>query len=163
MPCRAADLIAALGLVPHPEGGHYRRMHASALQVRPAGSERDRAALSAIHFLLAAGEVSRWHRVDADEAWHHAEGDALELFAFDPATQRLERHLLGRFDAATGTTPLVVVPAQYWQAARPLGAYALVGCSVGPGFEFAGFTLLHDAPEVAALLAELAPELAALV
>ena len=163
MHARARELITALGLVAHPEGGHYRRVHASELQVRLAGSGHERAALSAIHFLLAAGEVSRWHRVDADAAWHHAEGDPLELFVLEPASRRLDRHLLGRFDAATGATPLVVVPAHAWQAARPLGAYTLVGCSVGPGFEFAGFALLDDAPEVTALLAERAPELAALV
>ncbi|MCK9539366.1 cupin domain-containing protein [Dokdonella sp.] len=159
---RALQLIANLALAPHPEGGHYRRLHCSAQQVRVADGARDRPAMSAIHYLLAAGEVSRWHRVDADEAWHHAEGEALELFVFDAAADRLDRHVLGRFDPASGATPLVVVPAHAWQAARPLGAWALVGCSVAPAFEFAGFALLDAEPEVAARIAMLAPELGVL-
>lgn len=160
MHARARELIDTLALTPHPEGGHYRRVHASALRVRAEGSERDRAAMTAIHFLLGAGEVSRWHCVDADESWHHAEGDPLELFVFAPATRTLVRHRLGRHDADSATSPLVVVPARHWQAARPLGAYALVGCSVAPGFEFAGFTLLPEAPQIAALIATTAPDLA---
>jgi len=160
MHARASELVALLGLAPHPEGGHYRRVHTSA-STHP-WSGRERSALSAIHYLLAAGETSRWHRVDADESWHHVEGDALELLAFDPATRRLDRHRLGRPDAR-GTSPLVVVPAGTWQAARPRGDYALVGCSVGPAFEFAGFTLLSDVPDVAASLAARHPDLASLL
>lgn len=156
MHARARHLIDALALAPHPEGGHYRRVHTSALTVRHAG--RERAALSAIHFLLAAGEVSRWHRVDADESWHHAEGDALELFVFDADAHLLTRHRLGRHDD-NGTTPLLVVPAGCWQAARPLGDYALVGCSVAPAFEFAGFAMLDAAPAVARLIEAAAPDL----
>jgi len=157
---RARELIDALALLPHPEGGHYRRIYESATRLQVAGG--DRAMLSAIHFLLAAGEISRWHRVDADESWHHTEGDPLELFVFDAATGSLERHLLGRHDGAGGANPLVVVPAHRWQAARPLGAYALIGCSVAPGFEFGGFTLLDEAPQVARSIEAAAPELAAL-
>ena len=160
MHARARELIDALALAPHPEGGHYRRVHASALRVRQVGGDHDRHALTTIHFLLAAGEVSRWHRVDADESWHHAEGDPLDLFVFHPGTHVLTRQRLGRHDRATGTTPIVVVPAHLWQAARPVGAFALVGCSVGPGFEFDGFTMLAQAPEVAAAIAVTAPELA---
>ncbi|HEY0230602.1 MAG TPA: cupin domain-containing protein [Dokdonella sp.] len=157
---RAAELIDALALHAHPEGGHYRRVHESALRLHTAGG--DRAALSAIHYLLAAGEFSRWHRVDADESWHHAEGDPLEIFVFEVETRSLTRHRLGRHDGTEGTNPLVVVPAHHWQAARPLGAYALVGCSVAPGFQFSGFTLLDDAPEVAASIEAADTELAAL-
>jgi predicted cupin superfamily sugar epimerase len=156
---RARELAEILALAPHPEGGRYRRVHTSAQAVHAAG--RARPALSAIHYLLAAGEASRWHRVDADEAWHHVEGDPLELFAFDAAARTLTRHRLGRAGTG-GATPLVVVPAGCWQAARPLGAYALVGCSVAPAFEFAGFALLDAAPEVARLIEAAAPELIAL-
>lgn len=159
MHARARELIAALALAPHPEGGHYRRVHTSALTVGHAG--RERPALSAIHFLLAAGEVSRWHRVDADECWHHAEGDALELFVFDADANALTRHRLGRHDG-NGTSPLIVVPAGCWQAARPLGDYALVSCSVAPAFEFAGFAMLDAAPAVARLIEAAAPELISL-
>jgi len=157
---RARELIDALALLPHPEGGHYRRVYESSVHVRTAG--RERAALSAIHYLLAAGEFSRWHRVDADEGWHHAEGDPLEIFVFDVTATSLTRHRLGRHDDASGTSPLLVVPAHCWQAARPLGAYALVGCSVAPGFEFEGFTLLDQAPQVAEVIRIAHPELATL-
>lgn len=159
MHARTRELVDLLGLAAHPEGGHYRRVHAATLEVTHAG--RPRAALSAIHYLLAAGEISRWHCIDAEEAWHHAEGAPLELYTFDAATRRLVRQRLGAADAQ-GATPLVVVPAGHWQAARPLGNYALVGCSVGPAFEFAGFRLLDTAPQVRALLAACAPDLLAL-
>jgi predicted cupin superfamily sugar epimerase len=159
MHARARELIDALALAPHPEGGHYCRVHTSALTIRHG--DRERPALSAIHFLLAAGEVSRWHRVDADESWHHAEGDALELFVFDADTRALARHRLGRHDDH-GTSPLIVVPAGCWQAARPLGDYALVGCSVAPAFEFAGFAMLDAAPAVARLIEAAAPDLISL-
>ncbi len=153
---RAQELMALLQLAPHPEGGHYRRVHASAFNVTCRA--RQRAALSTIHYLLAAGEISRWHRIDADEAWQHGEGDALELLTFDPQANRLARHRLGRADARD-TRPLCVVPAGCWQAARPLGDYSLVSCSVGPAFEFDGFSLLDDAPDIAAQLRALAPDL----
>lgn len=135
---RAAELVAALDLQPHVEGGHYRRFYTA------AAADGARPALSAIHFLLAAGEVSAWHAVDAEEAWHYAEGDPLELLIYRPAERRLERHRLGPL--AQGGTPACVVPAHAWQAARPLGGYTLVTCTVAPAFEFAGFRLLADEP-----------------
>lgn len=135
---RAAELIAALELQPHVEGGHYRRFYTA------AAAHGERPALSAIHFLLAAGEVSDWHAVDAEEAWHHAEGDALELLIYHPAERRVERHRLGPL--AEGGEPACVVPAHAWQAARPLGQYALATCTVAPAFEFGGFRLLGDEP-----------------
>lgn len=157
MHARAGEIAASLGLEPHPEGGRYRRIHESSLRVR--AGQRERASMTAIHYLLCAGETSRWHRVDADECWHHAEGDALELHVLDPATRTLACHRLGSLDAHTGTQPLVVVPAGHWQAARPLGAYSLVACIVAPGFEFAGFTLLDGAPDIAGMIESLAPHL----
>ncbi|WNL46651.1 cupin domain-containing protein [Dyella sp. BiH032] len=135
---RAAELVAALDLQPHVEGGHYRRFYTA------AAADGARPALSAIHFLLAAGEVSAWHAVDAEEAWHYAEGDPLELLIYRPAERRLERHRLGPL--VQGGTPACVVPAHAWQAARPLGGYTLVTCTVAPAFEFAGFRLLADEP-----------------
>ncbi len=137
-PGRAAELIASLDLQPHVEGGHYRRFYTA------AAAHGERPALSAIHFLLARGEVSDWHAVDAEEAWHHAEGDLLELMIYRPAERRLERHRLGPL--AQGGTPACVVPAHAWQAARPLGEYTLVTCTVAPAFEFGGFRLLDDEP-----------------
>lgn len=129
------QIIAALGLAPHPEGGHYRetwRHVASAADERGAGT--------AIYFLLHAGEESRWHRVDAAEIWHHYTGGPLEIELAAPGAARTERHVLGG-DLERGQRPQLVVPAGVWQRARPLGTFALVGCTVSPAFEFAGFEL----------------------
>ncbi|SFS17371.1 hypothetical protein SAMN05216570_3537 [Dyella sp. OK004] len=147
---RAAELIATLQLQPHVEGGHYRRFHTAAAPdgVRPP--------LSAIHFLLADGEISDWHVVDADEAWHYVEGAPVELLVYHPAEGRLERRRLGSL--ADGGTPAHVVPAHAWQAARPLGDYTLVTCIVAPAFEFAGFRLLDDSDAFAARLRPLLAE-----
>jgi predicted cupin superfamily sugar epimerase len=153
---RAAELIETLRLEPHPEGGRYRRVYTSTSQLVYNGMTRP--ATTAIHYLLCAGEISRWHRIDADEIWQHHEGDALELMLFDAASGRLERHRLGRSDAATETRPLVGVPAGVWQAARPFGDYALVGCGVAPGFDFAGFTLLDADTETLDALAAAMPD-----
>ncbi len=143
-PCAVA-LIRELELEPHPEGGHYRRIHASAAQVSVDG--RARPALTAIRYLLAAGERSQWHRVDADECWHWQRGDALELLQFDAASGRLSATMLG--DAAKGLQSMQIVPAGVWQAARPAGDYALVACTVSPGFVWEGFELLDAGSEIA--------------
>ena len=153
MHTRAAELIETLRLVPHPEGGRFRRAYTSVTQCVHNGASRPMT--TAIHYLLCAGEISRWHRIDADEIWQHHEGDALELMLFDEADGKLERHLLGRADAKG--QPLVGVPAGIWQAARPLGDYALVNCSVAPGFDFAGFTLLDPESDTACRLAAIDP------
>ena len=136
---RAVQLIEQLGLQAHPEGGFYRRVFASSQQL-PGG----RLASSAILFLLPGGAISRWHRVDADELWHFHEGDGLELLiAESPEQLRCER--LGPVMA--DCLPQRAVPAHAWQAARALGDYCLVGCTVAPAFEFAGFRLLSDDPQ----------------
>lgn len=135
---RAAGLIRELQLVAHPEGGHYRRLFTSAQQ-----DGEGRAACSSILFLLTAGEASRWHRVDADELWFFHEGAPLQLLiAESPQVLRSER--LG--PVAAGQMPQHAVPAGAWQAARSLGDYSLVSCSVAPEFHFAGFRLLADDP-----------------
>ena len=132
----ADRLIVALGLAPHPEGGHYRETF------RDPQTIDGRARSTAIYFLLKAGEASRWHRVDAVEMWHWHRGGPVELMVAmgdGPA----ERYIVGP-DIEQGETPQALVPAGAWQAARPLGDFALVGCTVAPGFDFAGFEL---APE----------------
>ena len=161
MHARAAELIETLRLEPHPEGGRFLRVYTSTSQLLHNGALRP--TTTAIHYLLCAGEISRWHRIDADEIWQHHEGDELELMLFDEVAGKLERHRLGRSDKATNTQPLVGVPAGIWQAARPLGDYALVGCSVAPGFDFAGFTLLDPASDIAHRLAAIDPEALTLV
>jgi uncharacterized protein len=148
---RAAQLIASLGLIPHPEGGHYLEVYRSVSRVQPRDGRSERSSLTNIHFLLSAGEISRWHRVRSDEVWHYHEGDALELFIVDSEFKTSERHLLGR--PGDGVTPSCVVPAGMWQAARCTGAYTFVGCTVAPGFEFEDFQMLRDsAADVAALV-----------
>jgi uncharacterized protein len=161
MHARAAELIRTLGLRPHPEGGHYVEVFRSGRRVRPFDRDGERAALTTIYFLLCAGERSRWHRVQADEAWHYHEGDPLELLSAPDPLGAVTRRRLGA--VADHARPVAVVPAGCWQAARPLGAYTLVGCSVAPGFEFADFTLLADASETAAAFRAHHPDLAELV
>lgn len=129
----AEGVIAALGLAPHPEGGHFRETF------RAAPGAGGRGASTAIYFLLRAGEVSRWHRVDADEVWHWYAGARLLLsISADGRTtmqQRLGNDVLG------GERPQAVVPAGAWQSARSTGAWTLVGCTVAPAFDFSGFEL----------------------
>jgi predicted cupin superfamily sugar epimerase len=144
---RAAELIAALKLQPHPEGGHYREIFRSPCAVRPEtpGDGRPtRSALTSIDFLLRRGEFSAWHRVASDEAWHLLEGGPLRLWVMSPAGDRVEAIVL----APVGETraPRHVVPAGAWQAAEPLGDFAYCAATVAPGFEFADFSFLRDAP-----------------
>ncbi len=139
---RARTLIARLGLQPHPEGGWYAEVFRSRDQVAPADRRGDRPGLTTIYFLLTSGQVSRLHRVASDEAWHFYEGDPIELTTCDATEGTVHQTVLGPWDDRV--TPVHVVPAGVWQAARPLGAYALVGCSVGPGFDFTDFALLRD-------------------
>ena len=131
----AVDIIRLLGLQPHPEGGHYRETFRDS---RSADAESGRAASTAIYFLLRAGEVSCWHRVDAAEVWHWYAGAPLMLGIAEGAEKREIR--LGT-DLLAGERPQAVVPARAWQQAQSLGAWTLVGCTVAPGFEFAGFEL----------------------
>jgi predicted cupin superfamily sugar epimerase len=131
----AADIIRLLGLAPHPEGGHFRQTFRDTVEL-----EGGRAASTAIYFLLARGERSHWHRVDAVEVWHHYAGAALELEIAATAQGPVERLTLGP-DLAAGERPQAVVPVHAWQAARSLGDWTLVGCTVAPGFDYSGFEL----------------------
>jgi predicted cupin superfamily sugar epimerase len=125
----ADRLIELLDLKPHPEGGHFRETFRD--------SNVGRSSSTAIYFLLKAGEQSRWHRVDAAEVWHFYRGAPLELRIGK------EVHLLGP-DIDAAQAPQIVVPAGAWQAARSLGDYTLVGCTVAPGFEFDRFEMAPD-------------------
>ncbi len=157
---RVAELIEKLELLPHPEGGYYREIFKSTASVTPEDARDRRPALTAIFFLLTAGEHSRWHRLRSDEIWHFHEGHPLELLTADAELERIEVRTLGGEDTYAS---LDVVPANHWQAARTTGAYSLVGCTVGPGFDFADFRLLADVPEQAARLAERFPKVASLI
>jgi len=129
-----ATIIDRLGLRPHPEGGWY----AETWRAEPRDGQRP--AGSAILYLLAAGERSHWHRVDAAEIWQHSAGDALELRIWAPGDLAVATHRLGG-DIPAGEQSQVVVPEGAWQAARPLGGWALVGCIVVPAFQFDGWEL----------------------
>jgi predicted cupin superfamily sugar epimerase len=130
----AADIIRLLDLKPHPEGGHFRETFRDRRQ-----DEKGRAAFTAIYFLLARGERSHWHRVDAVEIWHWYAGAPLAL-EISQTPARVERVMLG-CDLNAGERPQAAVPAHAWQAAQSLGDWTLVGCTVAPGFEFASFEL----------------------
>lgn len=129
----AEAVIAALGLLPHPEGGHYRETW------RDAPADGARGAGTAIMFLLRAGEVSHWHRVDADEIWIFNAGAPLRL-RLSADGRAIADHRVG-LDLAAGAQPHVVVPRGYWQAAESVGAWTLVTCTVSPAFAFTGFEL----------------------
>ena len=160
---RAAELIATLGLRPHPEGGFYREIFRSATQVTPVDGRGPRAALTTIYFLLPEGAVSRWHQVTSDEVWHLYEGGPLELLELSASGHALVRHRLAPLGSGAEQAPVCTISAGTWQAARPLAGYALVGCTVGPGFDFADFRLLADDPERAAVVREAWPAVAALI
>lgn len=134
----ADQVIALLGLEPHPEGGHFVETYRD-----PVAAPGARSAGTAIYYLLRADEQSAWHRVtDASEVWHWYAGAALELSVAAPDSAP-RTHRLGA-DLAAGERPQAPVPAGHWQSARPCGAWTLVGCTVAPGFEFASFEM---APE----------------
>jgi uncharacterized protein len=137
-PRTAADWIAALALTPHPEGGHYRETYRAAASVpTPAGP---RAASTAIYFLLQAREISALHRIRSDELWHFHAGEALEIVELSEAGSR--EHRLG-LDVGHGESPQVSIPAGVWFGARVAGGagFAVVSCTVAPGFDFADFEL----------------------
>jgi predicted cupin superfamily sugar epimerase len=131
----AADVIRLLDLKPHPEGGHFRET------IRDLHAKPDsRAHSTGIYFLLAAGERSHWHKVDAMEVWHYYAGAALTLEISIDTRGPIERVKLGP-DLAAGERPQAAVPAHAWQAAESQGDWTLVGCTVAPGFDFSGFEL----------------------
>ncbi len=133
MALSAEEIISRLGLQPHPEGGHYRETW------RAEAAPGERAAGTAIYFLLKAGEVSHWHRVDAAEMWHWYAGAPLALSISEDG-QKSKPSILGpAFE--DGQSPQLIVPANAWQSARSLGEWTLVGCTVSPGFEFSGFEM----------------------
>ena len=148
-PLNADEVVRRLGLRPHPEGGFYGETFRSPLRLTlPDGRERN--ASTAIHYLLPAGAWSTWHRVRADEVWHHYDGGALRLYRLGAGEVRLDR-----------LTPQAVVPAGVWQAAEPEGDAVLCGCTVAPGFEFEDFeigtagALVAEFPSEAALIRRL--------
>jgi uncharacterized protein len=131
----AADIVRLLGLDPHPEGGYFRETFRDPRNVSP-----ERAASTAIYFLLGRGERSHWHRVDAAEVWHFYAGAPLRLEIAASPAPRITPMILGP-DLVAGQRPQAVVPAGAWQSAESLGDWTLVGCTVAPGFAFKHFEL----------------------
>jgi predicted cupin superfamily sugar epimerase len=129
----AADIIARLGMQPHPEGGYYVESY------RHVEADGRRGACTAIYFLLPAGQRSHWHRVDAVEIWHWYAGEPLALSVAEPGQP--VRHLTLGHDLTAGQRPQAVVPPGAWQTAESLGGWTLVGCTVAPAFQFDGFEL----------------------
>ena len=127
------NIIETLGLIPHPEGGWYGETW--------RGQEKPRASGSSIYFLLEAHQQSRWHKVDAVEIWHWYAGNPMELHIHDAGITRIE--LLGP-DITTSQRPQLIVPENAWQQSIPINGWVLVGCTVSPGFEFAGFKLAAE-------------------
>jgi hypothetical protein len=135
----ADQIIAHLGLAPHPEGGWYRQTW--------AGDEVPRASGTCIFFLLKQGEASHWHRVDATEIWHFYTGAPVVLSLAATEAGPAIDHVLGP-DLASGALPQIIVSAGHWQAARATEGWALVGCTVSPGFRFDGFELAAPGFEI---------------
>lgn len=144
----------------HPEGGFFVETFRSLHTVDPADGRGPRSALTTILFLLDTGHaqgISRLHRVTSDEVWHHVAGEPLELTI-------LPKNLTTSEQWALDTDhPVRVVPAGWWQAAHTKGPWTLVGCTVGPGFDFADFTLLRDLEDPKARFLEAHPDLSRLV
>jgi predicted cupin superfamily sugar epimerase len=129
----AEEVIRRLDLAPHPEGGHFRETF------RDVDGADGRARSTAIYFLLPAGEVSHWHRVDAVEIWHWYAGGPLALTVSENGHDARSVHLGP--DLLRDQRPQAIVPAHAWQTATSLGRWTLVGCTVAPGFDFAGFEM----------------------
>lgn len=129
----SCDLISALDLRPHPEGGWYRETW------RAKANEGERAAGTAIYYMLEAGDTSHWHRIDAAEIWHWYAGEPL-LLTVSPNGRKTETMLLGP-KVTEGEHPQRIVPAGWWQTAVTVGSYTLAGCTVSPGFEFDRFEI----------------------
>jgi predicted cupin superfamily sugar epimerase len=143
----ASYWIEKYNLLPHPEGGHYIETYRSAESITagalPVRFENgSRAFSTGIYFLLEQNEFSAFHRIKSDEMWHFYAGEALDIFVIHPATARLEVIQLGA-NPEIGETFQAVVPAGTWFASRPAknSIYALVGCTVSPGFDFADFEM----------------------
>ena len=126
------EIIRLLDLQPHPEGGWYRQTF------KDTPVDQDRPNSTAIYYMLQAEERSAWHKIDAVEVWHYYAGAPLRLSISDGHS--VDEHTLGA-DLENGQRPQVVVLRFAWQSAVSMGDFTLVGCTVAPGFEFAGFEL----------------------
>jgi len=135
----AQQIIDELQLQTHPEGGFYKEVYRSDNAVHSTAVAAQRSALTCIYFLLITGQCSRFHQVRHDEVWNFYLGDPLKLIDVKDIDAR--EIILGDYD--NHIISQYVIQADHWQAAEPMGEYALVGCSVAPGFDFNDFTFLN--------------------
>jgi predicted cupin superfamily sugar epimerase len=156
----AARIVERLALKPHPEGGYYREIYRSPSSVRILDRDLERSAGTAVYYLLADSDFSAFNLVQgSDEVWHLYAGGPVELHVIEGGSYTVK---LLSSDLEQGA-PVAVVPAGAWQAARltPDAEWALCGCTVSPGFDFADFeipprdTLLTAHPEHAAIISAL--------
>ncbi len=158
----AAELARTLGLAPHPEGGFFLETYRSAESFVPAGIGEPRAVSTAILYLLGRDDKSRFHRIKSDELWHHHLGGGLRLIEL-LSDGKIRETVVGP-DVAAGHKLQHAVPAGAWFGAEPLGDFALVGCTVAPGFDFADFelgkrnALAEDFPLAREAIVRLTPE-----
>jgi predicted cupin superfamily sugar epimerase len=131
-------IVKSLGLIPHPEGGHFKELFRSPQRVKEG--ERDRSAVTTIYYLLDDAGVSRWHVVESDEIWHFYQGGDLLLLDYDPASRKLQQIRL----SGTAGAYVHAIPAGHWQAAAATNGLCLMGCTVAPGFEFADFRMVRN-------------------
>lgn len=156
----SSRLIARYGMQAHPEGGWFVERFRSERTVQPHDDRESRSALTSILFLLDAAQhqgISALHLVRSDEVWHHLGGDPLELVVLNESFDHVETSVLD------SESPVFVVPADHWQSARTTGSYTLVGCTVGPGFDFEDFRLLRTDPARSEHFLALQPDLSHLV
>jgi predicted cupin superfamily sugar epimerase len=132
------QIIDAYGLSPHPEGGYYKEVYRSGQVVVSSAAAANRSAVTHIYFLLATGQVSRFHRVAHDEIWNFYEGDPLKIVQYDGET--MTETVVG----PRSSSYVCVVAGGRFQAAESMGAYSLAGCTVAPGFEFSDFSFLSS-------------------
>jgi hypothetical protein len=142
----------------HPEGGRFQEVFRS-LKTVVTAEGRTRSALTHIYFELDEREVSRFHRVASDEIWNLYEGNGILLYLWDDDADTLECIEL----SAKNREFCHVVKAGIWQAAKPINGKVLLGCSVGPGFEFEDFELIDPESDVANRIVRSQPELSSMV
>ena len=158
---RALELIDVLKLSPHPEGGYYREVYRSESKlISPVNGEM-RNSLTDIYFLLVSGQISRLHRVVHDEIWHFYEGDPLELIEVQSDDLKTSKILLGGDDDIVRYKHCI--KGGNWQAAYSTGGYSLVGCTVGPGFDFTDFEFLKDNADACSIVLDKNPKLLNLI
>jgi len=141
----SADYINKLGLIPHVEGGYYKEIYRSTLQIKqeclPEDFKGDRSAATCIYFLLEARQFSAFHRIASDELWHHLAGDPIDIYEINTNGDLIVHHL--GHDLEKGQMPIAVVTAGNWfgSSIKLGGVFGLCSCTVAPGFDFADFEL----------------------